>query len=412
MPTSSKDHADANRVESGINAFWDKLGLIPASLSEARRVLEVGMETGDCTCLIGEAGIGKTQIMKQIAEDHNMRCVFFYLAHVKSEDIGGIPYPAEGGRAYRFLCEENILDVIEDDRETLLVLDEWNRGEKPVMAAAFTMMESRRFGSVEIPPNVHIVACMNPSEGSYIVNEAEQDPAYRRRMCFIAVHATIDTWRAYAAGRGKFHRSVVEFIAANPRLLNDVRARDAGMIYSNPAALEKLSNTVRAFEKKAINFIEDEDMAQTFRLKATGHIGATAADRFVQYLQDNATLIDPQQVVRKYKAKAQAAVLHLVDVGRTDVLMELADNVALLLISDQPDAAKIARHIAAFCSDLPEDPLVTFLGKLRKYAREMNKLGPGDYYGALNRELNETQAFADAISNLDNAVHKISERSE
>lgn len=404
--------ASAEKADSGIHAFWDKLGLIPATLTEARKVIEAGLETGDCTCLIGEAGIGKTQIMKQIADDLGMECVFFYLAHVEREDIGGIPYPTEDGKSYRFLCEKTIQEVVESGKKVMLVLDEWNRGEKPVMAAAFTMMESRRFGSLELPPNIHITACMNPSEGAYLVNEAEQDPAYRRRMCFVAVHATIDTWKAYAAGKGQFHRSVIEFVSKNPKLLNDVKARDAGMIYSNPAALEKLSNLVKVFEKKAFNFSEDDDMLNIFRLKAAGHVGITAADRFCQFLKENATQIDPYDVIFKYKSRARKSVLRVIEMGRTDIVTELADNVALLLISEEPDVHRVGRHIANMCDDMPEDPLVTFLGQLRRYAKEQNKLGPGAYYARLNQELNSIPSFAKAISSLDDAVFKISERSQ
>jgi len=397
--------------ESHIHAFWDKLGLVPASLTEARKVIEAGLTTGDCTCLVGEAGIGKTQLMTQIAKDQDMDCIFFYLAHVEREDIGGIPYPTEDGQAYRFLCEENIRNALKSKRKTLLVLDEWNRGEKPVMSAAFTMMESRRFGSVVLPDNVHLVACMNPSEGAYLVNEAEQDPAYRRRMCFIAVHATVDTWKAYASNRGKFHRSVIEFIVKNPKLLNDVRARDAGMIYSNPAALEKLSNMLYAFEKRSLNFAEDNELSNVFRFKAMGHVGVTVADRFLAYLRENATQIDPRDIIQRYKTKAQKSVRRIVELNRTDILTDLADSVALLLMSDKPDPAKTARHIAGWCSDIPEDPLVAFLQKLRNYAKEMGAADRGGYYMQLNQELNPLPEFTDAVSALDNAVFKISERS-
>lgn len=404
--------ASAGSSAANINTFWDKLGLIPASLTEGRKVIEAGIETGDCTCLIGEAGIGKTQLMSQIAHDHDMDCVFFYLAHVEREDIGGIPFPTEDGKSYKFLCEESILKIVESKRHTLLCFDELNRGEKPVMSAMFTVIESRRFGSVVLPERVHLTAAMNPSEGTYLVNEFEQDAAFRRRMCFVAVHATIDTWKAYAAGRGKFHRSIIEFVSKNPKLLNDVKARDAGMIYSNPASLEKLSNLVKAFEKKAINFVQDPDLNAIFRLKAAGHIGVNAADRFMSYLAENATQIDPYEVIHKYKSKAKKSVVRILELGRTDILAELADSVALILVSEEPDVHRVGRHIAGFCEDIPEDPLVTFLGQLRKYAREQNKLGPNGYYEKLNRELNDHTAFMMSISNLDNAMFKITERSQ
>ena len=177
--------AQVEKLEKDLNKYWEKMGILTGSLNDVAKLIKLSFETQHVICLIGEAGIGKTQIFKQIAEDLGYRVLFYYLAHLEREDIGGIPMPSEDKSSYRFLCEDSIREIIDSDKPTILVLDEWNRGEKPVMNAAFTLMEQRRFGSHVLPDHVFIAAAMNPSEGSYLVNEAEKDPAFRRRLCFV-----------------------------------------------------------------------------------------------------------------------------------------------------------------------------------------------------------------------------------
>lgn len=369
----------------------------------------MSFKTGHPVCAIGEAGIGKTQILSQIAQEEGMDCYFFYLAHVEREDIGGIPFPNKDGCSYKFLCEEEILKIIKNGRPTILVLDEWNRGEKPVMSSAFTMMESRRFGSYTLPSNVHIVSCMNPSEGSYLVNEAEKDPAFRRRLCFCAVQANVDGWKAYAAGKGNFHPSVVQFVAKHPNILNDTNTRDAGKVYPSPASWEKISDLLKVMDQEKRDVTGNEKDRRLFTLMATGHVGSAASIQFVAFLEDNSTSIIPDEVVKKYR-KIRHKIAQLRQDGRNDVLMELADNVALTLASEEPDVGRCGKNVAAFCLDLPDDATVAFLSKLRKY---LNEMGKKDTYGIeLNSELNENEEFVKAVAELDDTAFAIDEELE
>ena len=59
-----------------LNKFWEKLGIPVCSLKEARATIEHCFENKQVACMIGEAGIGKTHLMRQIAEDHKWDVVF------------------------------------------------------------------------------------------------------------------------------------------------------------------------------------------------------------------------------------------------------------------------------------------------------------------------------------------------
>lgn len=397
----------AKKKEEEVNAFWERLGIPLCSIPEFREAVILGIETQHPVCGIGEAGIGKTQIMKQIADDLKMDCEFFYLAHVEREDIGGIPYPGKDGQSYRFLCESSILEIIKNERPTLLVLDEWNRGEKPVMSAAFTMMESRRFGSYTLPDHVHIMACMNPSQGAYAVNEAEKDPAFRRRLCFLGVQANIDAWVNYAQGRGEFHPLVVEFVRKKPAYLNDTQTRDAGKIYASPASWEKISNTMKVMDAKKMDYVHKH--RRLFYLKCAGHIGTGVTEHFQKFLEDTTSAIDPYDVIKRYtkQRKARDAIMRHINSGRNDIVMELADSVAHTLVGDEPNPDTVGRHVAAFCKDLPEDGLIAFLTKLKKYAKSMNKDDEDGYYQQFNEVLNEEDDYVEAIQQNDDTVEKI-----
>lgn len=387
------------------NRFWEQLGIPTATLAEARNVVELCFETQHVPCLIGEAGIGKTQLMKQITEDLGWEIVVFFLAHREREDLSGIPFPTADQLAYRFLCEEAIKNVILGDKSTLIVLDEWNRGEKPILNAAFTMMEDRKFGAHHLPDHVHIAACMNPSGGSYTVCEAEKDPAFRRRLCFLAVQVNIAVWVDWAINRGMVHQDIIDFIRLQPQFLNDTATRDAGKVYGNPASWEKVSTLQKTMESKGLKLSANGRDERTFRLACAGYIGMAAAETYLVYLKENATMISPEDVLMRY-SRVQKKVLRLIKKGRNDAISELYTAVSLTLFTDEPMPEKCAKHLGAFFGDLPPDMAMALFKQIGAHSEE---LGKAEYMSELTRELTDVPAYKHAVEMATGAVEKVTE---
>lgn len=383
--------------------FWEKLGIPVCSLPEARKVIEVALDNQLVPCINGEAGIGKTHMLKQLAEDNGWDSVFLYLAHLEREDIGGIPYPVKNGSmAYEFLCEKSIKKIIDGDRPTLLALDEWNRGENPVMNAAFTLMEDRRFGSHKLPDHVHIVAAMNPSESNYLVNEAEKDPAFRRRLVMLAVQVNVSAFLQHAKGRGNFHPAVYGYLESQPQQLMDTQARDAGKLYANPAAWEKMSNILKTFDARKWDYVEKERM---LLLLGSGILGMGVMIQFNAYLRDSATVINPATVVFGYDAGTKAKILHLSNVGNHGALSEACEAVSLFLVNARNDSRVIddfysaAESVAMFLADLPNEVTQSFFSKLGKHIDELGDEGVL-YHAKLSESWLEMPIYADIIRKL------------
>lgn len=384
-----------------LNRYWEKLAILTGSPIEVAKVLRLGVEVGYPICLVGEAGIGKTQLCAQVAEDLKRDVVYYYLAHLEREDIGGIPMPTEDKKSYRFLCEQSIQELIESDRPTIMVLDEWNRGEKPVMNSAFTLMEQRRFGSYVLPPHIYICAAMNPSEGAYLVNEAEKDPAFRRRLCFVGMRCDPASWLHYATGRGKFHHLVTEHIAAQPQLLLDVESREAGKVYANPAAWEKVSNIYHHMEKTGMNIVEN---LHTLRLLLAGYLGSGTTEVHLGWVQNHAMAISPIDVLRHYRSKAQDKVRQLVAQNNAAVIGELLESVTLTLVSQEMSAAEVADNIGEFSQDLNEDQAMTLFNKINKH---LSASGRAEYKLALSKGLAKNEKYSEAVRRTQRSLKRV-----
>jgi len=408
--------SEKKKDEATVNRFWDRLGIPVCSLNEARQVIETAFDVRPpmVACMIGEAGIGKSQIWRQIGEDRKTDVVYFFLAHLEREDIGGIPFPSPDGNSYKFLCENTIKEVIDSGRPTIVVLDEWNRGEKATMNAAFTLMEDRRFGSYRLPDHVFIGAAMNPSEGNYLVNEAEKDPAFRRRLVMLAVQSNAAAFLEHARHRGKFHHLVCDYIEAQPQMLSDTNAREAGKVYANPAGWEKISNVLFALEKQNRDLMVSERM---MNIMGAGIIGMGPMSQFMGYVKENATVINPEDIFTNYAKKARSKVQKLVKGGRNDAFTEVCESLALSIVTrrNEPevkdDLPKVARNVGEFLNDLPSEGIMGFLSKLGKHAQDAGQDG-AKFHMDISDELSQAPAYQQAIDKIGMAQDKVEEERE
>lgn len=390
-----------------LNEFWEKLGIPCVTLNQASDAIHWHLKCGVVPCLIGEGGIGKTDIYRQIAEDLEWEIHFMFLAHLEREDLVGIPYPQNGDGVYKFLIEDNLRKIIVDStRDVLLVLDEWNRGEKEVMGASFTMMEHRRYGSVSLPPHVHIAAAMNPSEGSYLVNECEKDPAFRRRLGFIGVRADAIAFIAYAKGRGDFHPLVVHYAESNPSAIIDIQARDSGKVYCNPAALEKVSNILYKMDSEKFDYRANLNL---FRTIIAGIVGVGTAAEFCTWLANENTLINPNEVMRHYD-RAQRSILKLVEDGLTPQVHTLCQSVANLCVTQELLDDTSIENLGKLYRDLKHNDYLHSLTEAIHKAGET--LGKREYFSRLNVKLGSNEYYLAAHSQYLEARRNVQQQIE
>jgi hypothetical protein len=324
-------------------------------------------------CLVGETGIGKTPIVQQWAAEKGGHTKILNFGHMTQEEISMIMF-AENGESFDFIPPGWMLklnDIAEKQGNAILFLDEWNRGDKALVNALFTLTDERRIHDFTLHRNIMVVAAMNPSDGVYLVNEAEKDHAIRKRLNFIYCVHDLKAWLDYTK-KSRWYPLVPQFIKSASNFLYDAGARDAGKTFACPSNWEKVSNIMEGAEAAGMDLT-----GPAVRALVEGQIGAVAATKFLDFVADQNTLIQPSEIIHKYKAnsnvrKRVAALLNskidaqgnFVEVSkkknRAGVINDLNQSLAIELFSTMPDTAKIAKHIAQYIGDLPNELLSTF----------------------------------------------------
>jgi hypothetical protein len=132
-------------------------------------VLELAYRARRPILLEGPTGIGKSQIVAEFARASGLELVVLDLSLLEPPDLVGLPMIADGRTHYASPAELPTAGC------GVLMLEELNRAEIPVMQPALQLLSARRLHAYELPPGWICVAAINPEDGDYQVN-----PSYLR----------------------------------------------------------------------------------------------------------------------------------------------------------------------------------------------------------------------------------------
>lgn len=303
-----QENGEADHYQDSEAKFFDGIGIDPVSISMAKQILTLNAQTREPTILFGRAGIGKTALVHQVRDELSERtgkCWGLWVAHLQNyekEEIAGYTFPPtnpQPGKINKGIHVMNdFLPLPEEVPEYgILFFDEPNRAEMAVIKALFTLMEERKFGAYHLPEKWAIVMAANYSNFNYSVVSLEKDPAIRRRVCMLGLRCDLFEWLNFAEER--FHPQVVEFVRHHgAQGLYDVGAHEAGMLGTNPASWEKVSDSLKAFETL---FENDPSCRAWLTHKICGNIGKKAGHEFMGFYASRNTRLAADEVLENFR---------------------------------------------------------------------------------------------------------------
>lgn len=160
--------------------------------------------------LIGPPGIGKTQIMEQIAEECGVGLVAYTITHHTRQSAVGLPmitqetFEGETYSVTEYTMSEIIASVYrcirdEGKKEGILFIDEINCVSETLTPAMLQFLQCKTFGNRAVPKGWIIVAAGNPPEYNKSVRDFDMVTLDRVRS--IEVEADLDIWMNYAADK-------------------------------------------------------------------------------------------------------------------------------------------------------------------------------------------------------------------
>jgi hypothetical protein len=217
----------------------------PVTAGEALEVLRAGWRAQAAGrmalswMLHGRPGIGKTEVVAQLAQDAGARLVDLRLTTLDPADLRGLPYyDHAAGRTVWYRPE----DLPDDPGEaTVLFLDELTAAAPALQPVVYGLLQERRVGRHVLPPSCFVVAAGNGAEDgavAYAMGTALAD-----RLVHLNLRAGAADWiGGYAVPNG-LHPAVVAFIRTRPDLLETTEEalRRGDTVFATPRSWARVA---------------------------------------------------------------------------------------------------------------------------------------------------------------------------
>lgn len=232
--------------------------------------------------LIGPPGIGKTAIMRQIAEECDCGLVAYSMTHHTRQSAIGLPFISQkvyGGvtRPVTEYTMSEIVAAIYDSMEAtgkrsgILFLDEINCVSETLTPVMLQLLQNKTFGNVPLPEEWIIVAAGNPPE--YNKSVRELDMVTLDRVKHIDVSADLAVWQRYAVARG-VKPVVRSYLSVWPDHFYRITETDRGLFFVTARGWEDLSLMLDAMEAEdfrvdadwCLQYLQDDEIARSFAL--------------------------------------------------------------------------------------------------------------------------------------------------
>lgn len=220
--------------------------------------------------LMGPPGIGKTQIMEQVARECQIGLVSYTITHHTRQSAIGLPFISEkvyGGES-KHVTEytmSEIVAAIYDKmeatglKEGILFIDEINCVSETLAPAMLQFLQYKTFGNHKIPDGWIIAAAGNPPE--YNKSVRDFDIATLDRVKKIDVEADFGVWKEYAK-QAEIHPAIISYLTAKPHYFYQVETTVDGKIFATPRGWEDLSRFLEVYEK--IGLTCDRDVVKQY----------------------------------------------------------------------------------------------------------------------------------------------------
>lgn len=328
------------------------------NITEFKKAYPFMMKAGLTPLIWGDPGIGKTQMMKQIAKTLDLK--FTYLTFSAVEDVGDVI-----GRLTEVMGDDGKPDHVKHLRPdwfptqpgNLIVLDEVNRIPKTVMQTLLTFITEKKLHTHVLPADTHLVLIANPDNGDVIVEDIS-DRALMERVVHVHLDPTHKEFLEFAESSGTNYK-VISFIQENPEMLETPPTKkfDFDFVVKNR----------RGWNDMAARFMDTNPPKELIFDVIKGISGTAAALRFMKHLdaldQKKFTVDD---VLSKYDDKLKV----LVKTASPDLINLTSDEIIRRVKLKQKVSNKEADGIVKFAIDIPIEMGYSFVNQLLRLGLE------------------------------------------
>lgn len=194
--------------------------------------------------LWGAPGVGKSQMVAQIAAGHGVPLIDIRLSQMEPSDLRGIPF--KDGRSVEWAIPAMLPNAERHGPSGILFLDEITSAPPSVSAAAYQLILDRRLGNYEVPDGWAIFAAGN-RQGDRGVTYTMPAPLANRFSHF-DVDINVDDWVSWAY-KNNIDERIIAFVRFRPELLFDFDPAHNPVAFPSPRSWEFAHRGLQKFHQ-------------------------------------------------------------------------------------------------------------------------------------------------------------------
>ena len=326
--------------------------LVPHVVNEAKPVL-----------IRGRHGIGKSEIVYQIAAELGLPVVERRASQMTEGDLVGLP-SINGNRTsfnppdwFKQACENPVV----------LFLDEVDRAVIEVRQGIFELTDSRKLNGHTLHPETRIFAAVNGGKHAANYQVGEMDPAELDRWTVFDVEPTVQDWLSWA--KDKVDPVVFNFIQNNNTHLEHVEGEfEPNKKYPSRRSWKRCSDVLaRSGMLDTVGTKRFAEVSNDITSLAAAFIGTEGAIEFSEFCRNYNRQVTPEDIID------EGDMSKVADYG-------LNEHVALIMKMENSDIVnadfteKQVTNIARYFVSLPSEAAMKLWGVIGKNRQNTIKL--------------------------------------
>ena len=288
----------------------------------------------------GPPGIGKSDIVAEVARMQNRPLIDIRLPLMEATDIRGLPYLREvtirDAQGNVVLNEHNVplseklftwstpSDLPTDPNSRALVFfDEMSAAPPSVQAATYQVILNRKIGTYELPKDVVIVAAGNRVKDKGVAYNMPTPLA--NRFVHSTLHVDFDDWQEWAI-KNRVHKDVVGYLTYQPNDLFDFDPRRESYAFATPRSWSFVSELLYERGENG-EYGETELPTDILGDLIKGTVGEGPAIKFMTYRKQAANLPRARDVLTAKVTSLKVKQIDVMYALTTALVYELVDEV-------------------------------------------------------------------------------------
>ena len=253
---------------------------------QARKAILKAFQAKRPVFLWGPPGIGKSEVVQEIADELKGFVIDLRMAQMEPTDIRGIPFFNKDLGKMDWAAPVDLPDEDFASQYPIVVLflDEMNSAPPAVQAAGYQLILNRRVGKYVLPDNVVIVAAGNRDSDKGVTYRMPMPLA--NRFLHLEMRPDFTAWQTWAVSKG-IHKDVVGYLSFAKQDLYEFDAKSSSRAFATPRSWVFVSDLLKD---------EDVDNDTLFNLVA-GAVGEGLAVKFMAHRKVAGKMPEPSDIL-------------------------------------------------------------------------------------------------------------------